>query len=212
MPGNVVQRPQHRPPLWKRRFYVHALQKKYAIYVGAYLFSYSVLIFGLAFAVPHMISAVKMYLPLPIEERAMAASQFLALAQSLGPALIALMVGSGFFSIYLTHKVAGPLYRLEKYAAAMAQGDLSQRLQLRAGDELHELVEFLNSAVARMDGALREIDDHTLAHHAIVAKLLDRLRRDPSSRADVLRLLENLSKEDEQIRLLLRTFQLSKPS
>lgn len=47
-------------------------------------------------------------------------------------------------SIFLSHKIAGPLYRVEKFIKAVARGDLSTKLRLRQGDELQELAEAIN--------------------------------------------------------------------
>jgi len=48
-------------------------------------------------------------------------------------------------SIMFTHKVAGPLYRIEKFLKIISEDhDLSQHVQLRQGDELHEVADEIN--------------------------------------------------------------------
>jgi len=47
-------------------------------------------------------------------------------------------------SIFLTHKVAGPLVRIKRVLAQMGQGNFSQRIALRKGDELGDLAETIN--------------------------------------------------------------------
>lgn len=200
---------RQRPSFWRRRFYVHALQKRYAVYFGIYLFSYSVLIFGLVLLAMHIVPVVKLYLPLPIEVRAVAASQFLAMAESLGPAVIALIVASAFFSVYLTHKIAGPLYRLEKHAAALAQGDLSIRIRLRAGDELHELADMINEAVERVGSALTDLSNSEASRRAVLEKLCRALKADPTSDGRIVQQLELILKDGEHARALLERFRLS---
>ncbi len=47
--------------------------------------------------------------------------------------------------IYLSHKIAGPIARMEKFMSDMASGDFSARIVLRKGDELMSLADGVNS-------------------------------------------------------------------
>ncbi len=46
--------------------------------------------------------------------------------------------------IFLSHKIAGPVYRIEKTIGKMAQGDFSDRITLRKGDEMKSLADSIN--------------------------------------------------------------------
>lgn len=46
--------------------------------------------------------------------------------------------------IYLSHKIAGPILRMERFMDDMGSGNMSSRLILRKGDELMELAEGIN--------------------------------------------------------------------
>lgn len=50
----------------------------------------------------------------------------------------------GIISIYLTHQVAGPVYRLEKSFDEMLSGTIVSAIQLRKKDEGRELTEKIN--------------------------------------------------------------------
>lgn len=52
-------------------------------------------------------------------------------------------------TIYFSHKVAGPIYRLEKVCTALADGDYTQRVTLRKGDELQNLAAVLGGAIEK---------------------------------------------------------------
>lgn len=54
------------------------------------------------------------------------------------------------FGILLTHRVAGPLHRLERHLEALAAGEPTQDCTLRVDDELQGLCEKLNVAVERL--------------------------------------------------------------
>lgn len=56
-------------------------------------------------------------------------------------------------SIFVSHKIAGPVYRLEETTRIIASGDLTYKINLRHGDELQDLQEAFNT----MSNSLREM-------------------------------------------------------
>lgn len=58
----------------------------------------------------------------------------------------AIIIFIGLASIFYSHKIAGPLYRLRSVSEKLAAGDLSIRLKFRKGDDpiLHEVADHLN--------------------------------------------------------------------
>jgi methyl-accepting chemotaxis protein len=50
-------------------------------------------------------------------------------------------------SIFVTHKIAGPLYRLKKSVSLIAQGNLDVKVKLRKRDDLKDLAEHVNMLV-----------------------------------------------------------------
>ncbi|MBU0604962.1 MAG: methyl-accepting chemotaxis protein [Candidatus Omnitrophica bacterium] len=46
--------------------------------------------------------------------------------------------------IYLSHKIAGPIYRIEKFLDDMVLGNLGSRIVLRKGDELMSVADKIN--------------------------------------------------------------------
>ncbi len=55
-------------------------------------------------------------------------------------------------SVYMSHKIAGPLYRLKKCFRDVAKGDLSFEMRLRKGDELMDLVDDFNGMLRNLKG------------------------------------------------------------
>ena len=47
--------------------------------------------------------------------------------------------------IYLSHKIAGPIFRMESFLKNMASGNFASRITLRKGDELVSLADGMNS-------------------------------------------------------------------
>ncbi|MGH7256689.1 MAG: HAMP domain-containing protein [Nitrospirales bacterium] len=199
-----------RPPFWRRRFFVHRIQKTYALWIGFLLFVYSVLLFGLAYMAPYIRPALKLISPAPLEERAAAATQFLVLGQTLWPAILALIVVAGLFSVIITHRVAGPLYRLEQSAREVAQGNLSLRLRFRKNDQIHELSEVINEALANLDHTLVEVRHREANLRTAVRWIVDELKPDPSVKPEVMKQLELALEEGARIEDVLRRYRLSK--
>ena len=58
---------------------------------------------------------------------------------------IMLLVG-----ILITHRIAGPIYRFEQHLGSIARGENPGICKIRDGDELHNLCEAINNAVAQL--------------------------------------------------------------
>ncbi len=78
--------------------------------------------------------------------------------------LVAVGVGLAGMVVFvlLSHRIAGPLYRVQKALHEIGQGDLTHRIRLRENDQLDELAQALNQFAQRMDEKLgslqRELD------------------------------------------------------
>ena len=85
---------------------------------------------------------------------------------------VALLMGITAFAvfIYLTHRLAGPLYRFERSLEEVARGDLSYRIHTRKDDELKELEKGLNSLVKDFDARLGSIKSDLHRLEQIAAK------------------------------------------
>jgi HAMP domain-containing protein len=206
--------PKKRPPLWKRRFYVHKIQRMYAIRFGLFMFFSSLLVFCLTFLVPFILPALKLVSQVPLEERTRAANQFLFLAQTIivWPILAVLIPAAAVFSIYLTHRLAGPLFRIERTARELIRGNLALRIRLRKGDELHELAGLLNEVLDTLEQAFRGIRESEAHAREALSWIMDEMRKQPSVNRAVLNRLETALKSGERIDEILKRFQLSKPS
>lgn len=106
------------------------------------------------------------------------------------------------FSIYLSHKIAGPLYRLEKDVKALAQdGDLTRVFRLRKRDEMQGMAEALNGLVNGFRTKL--LESASLRKHEIenINNVAQELAEGSTGKEERLRrikeMTEKLSKVDE---------------
>ena len=58
-----------------------------------------------------------------------------------------------FLGMLITHRIAGPLYRFERYFEEVARKGYQGPCVIRESDELQELCAKINAAMLRLDGA-----------------------------------------------------------
>jgi len=73
--------------------------------------------------------------------------------------IVGVTVGLGalLVFIFLSHRLAGPLYRFEESLGRMAGGDLHYKVNLRKKDQFEELRKALNGLIVNMGGRIGEI-------------------------------------------------------
>ncbi len=194
------------------RLYVHKIQKKYAIFAGLLVFSYCFLVLYLTFLGPYVAPSPLVVQEMSWSERLAYATQFLLQGKIASPAIIFILVPSAvLFSLYVTHRVAGPLYRLEQYAKELEQGNLALRIRLRKGDDLQEIAGTLNVALANIDQALVEIRDHEAPERKALQRCVESCRAQPLLDQELVEQLELAAKEAVHIDAVFKRFRLSKP-
>ncbi|MBI5101441.1 MAG: methyl-accepting chemotaxis protein [Nitrospirae bacterium] len=143
---------------WRRRnfFIKKELQ-------GRYIFTYFILVlFGcLLFTVIFsLLSSDTMSITYQDSTLRLGTTPIILLTEILKAQWIFIIIG-GFavvvISMFLTHRFAGPLFRIERSVEAMISGDHSFKITLRSGDEAKELAEMLNIYNAGLSGDVREM-------------------------------------------------------
>lgn len=71
-----------------------------------------------------------------------------------------------------SHKIAGPVYRIEKTLYEIARGNLTPRVKLRKGDELWDLADIINTMAENLNAAM--VSDRALVLN--IQKKLDELQ------------------------------------
>lgn len=73
--------------------------------------------------------------------------------------LLALLIIVYWVALFVSHRMGGPLYRMEVAFKDMAQGRLNQPVSLRRGDQLQREAEALNQGVGSLRERLMELRD-----------------------------------------------------
>ncbi len=73
------------------------------------------------------------------------------------PGFVLLMVQVLLLTIFFSHKLAGPVYRLEIGMSRILDGDYSERVRLRDGDQLRNLADLLNEVTEQSSRTIKAI-------------------------------------------------------
>ncbi|HUI92127.1 MAG TPA: hypothetical protein VLX68_07770 [Chitinivibrionales bacterium] len=64
-----------------------------------------------------------------------------------GVGILLIAAQIALLTVFFSHKLAGPIYRLEKACQAIIDGNYAEKISLRKGDEMQNLAHLLNEAV-----------------------------------------------------------------
>lgn len=124
---------------------------------------------------------------------------------------IFLVIGGTFLvlaSMIGTHRIAGPLFRFEKVLNIMAEGNLSDTIQLREKDEGKELAAKINDFNSTLSKQLRGIDRHTEAINDLLAQY-DSLKVADADPDDAESIYRAIKRHNDKIRTRISFFTLS---
>ncbi len=152
-------------------FFIHRIQKGYAAWIGLLLFLYSALFFTLAFYGAHLKPMLTLYGSDSLDERQIAAKEMLMLSETVWVAVPILFFGSAVFSLVITRRVAGPLYRLDESTQQWVRGNLHWRMRFRPSDRLDELAETVNQALENIEQSFAHIQHQATRLQAALLKI-----------------------------------------
>jgi nitrogen fixation/metabolism regulation signal transduction histidine kinase len=66
-----------------------------------------------------------------------------------GIGMILVIIQIVFLTVFFSHKIAGPVYRLEKVCHNMISGNYTDQIHLRKGDEMQNLAVLLNEVIRK---------------------------------------------------------------
>lgn len=99
--------------------------------------------------------------------------------------IVALAVLGIFAGVMLSHRIAGPIYRVEKVSEELAKGNFDIKVRFRKGDDLQELAGKLNEMIDSVRGMIS--GDKALAEeiHVLAKELQSDLKKQKGLKKDV---------------------------
>jgi len=73
-------------------------------------------------------------------------------------AIILISIATFFVVMYLSHRIAGPLFNIERSIKDIASGDLSGKIHLRAADEIQRLASSLNDMTDSLKSKILDVE------------------------------------------------------
>lgn len=158
----------------RKRFFIDKqLQTKYVILTLLLLLIYTVILTAVLIS-PYVIP-LSVGTPLssagPTPQQAEAARMLLTMHQNIWPILGALILAMSALSIFVTHKIAGPVYRFKKVLAEVAAGNLDITVKLRDKDDLQDLAGDFNLLIAELQSFVATLRND----HATLSLCIDEL-------------------------------------
>lgn len=190
----------------RRQFYVHKIQRKNLLFGAILLLAYTIILI-LSMLLPPALTLVS---NAPLAAKKEAASQFIALVNRFWPAFSISFILSLTLGLFLTHRLAGPLYRFEQTIKAILSGDLSIRIRLREKDEFQDLALLLNQAIIEMDQRLGAIEAKGQQLEERLDEVLAELRHRPQGQA-IAEELDRVQSLHSELMVLIKRFRLSSP-
>ncbi|MBI4846849.1 MAG: HAMP domain-containing protein [Candidatus Omnitrophica bacterium] len=114
-------------------------------------------------------------------------------------------------SIFASHKIAGPLYRIENAAKSMNEGDLSVSIEkLRDGDELTELASTINGAIKKIRLLMERYREMACRLNELSVKMADYKQGGENASVESIRVLRELEVVSSQLVAEINYFKTKK--
>ena len=142
----------------------------------------------------------------PHDKRAEAAKAFLLVHANAWPIIGSFIIFVGILTLFVTHRIAGPIFRLKRGIRDIADGRLNETIHLRKKDEFHDVAEELNALATRFRDSfsLLKAKSSLLAEH--IEDLELEIRDKKLDEAVGRHIIENIQESREAIQAILDRF------
>ena len=179
----------------RRKFVINKdLQYSLLIIPLFYLLLFSVVIGSILF-VPLMIELDKA--EVYSKQAFQAASKILYLHARFWPGVLLSLIAIALHSIRTSHKIAGPLWRMNVFFEAMKEGNLPKPMHIRKRDYLLREVELINQMIENMHIKVKEIHEAQACLKEAISECKDAVSH--GSRDEILERMNDLAEKGDQL-------------
>ena len=182
-------------------------------------FQYRLMIFHLAqFAVVVLFVMGSIYAPLMLKldrsslsdlQKLEVSNQLMGVNSMLLPTLWIVFGLIIIHSVIISHRIAGPIYRIRNILEAVARGDLTRRLVLRKNDYLLGDADVVNEMIESLNEKIREMENR---HRRVDATLASVMTSVSGAAGEAGPKLEELRAEIDEWKIALDHFDVGPPS
>ena len=109
-----------------------------------------------------------------------------AVNRSLIPKVVMLSVVIFIAGIFISHKIAGPMYRIERSAEAIQSGDLSVSFKIRKGDEMKDTASALEHMVNSLQADFVKIKSADEALDKKIDSIASQIKKEDAERMKLI--------------------------
>ncbi len=189
----------------RRRFPIvnSSHQYRFLVIILIYIFI-TVGIMAVAIFVPDIIQMQNKTLSLDVQ--AVAANRILRLHSMVWPVIILVACFIGVHSIWVFHRFAGPLYRLNMAYCRIKEGDLGFRVTLRTKDYLHHEASDFNQMIGTLADKMINIDISSMDALKSLNELEQNIYENGGSNDAEKEILSSLRKHIDRLRETISYF------
>jgi methyl-accepting chemotaxis protein len=189
----------------RRKFFIdRQFQTKYVLLVIFMLLMYTIVFVGTLF-IPQLLPLI---FNSPHAEQVKAAEILLLYHKHVWPAVFIVIPLFGVFSIFITHKIAGPVYRLKMKLEQMTAWNLDSRLSLRTGDDLQELADCVNVLADELKAFVAEMQNNYETVTALIDAIQEQVEAKTLHESTGRELISRLAVSKKHIADTLERFKL----
>jgi hypothetical protein len=191
--------------IFRRRKFV--LYRKLQFILMIISFSYVILfcvIVGMCLFIPLMMELEKSYTG--SDKDLVVAGQILYMHEKFWPAILLSFLAIGCHSIFISHKMAGPLYRFNLIFEAIKGGIVPTTIRLRKGDYLYSEMENINEMLERLRGKLTELQEAQADLNRSIIKCKEMVSH--SSMNELIKEMEDLAEQGKELEEKLGYFKV----
>lgn len=112
--------------------------------------------------------------------------------------------------ILMTHRVAGPIYRFEKYAQKVGNGELLPDLKIRKKDQFQNLVNAFNNMTQGLSAGLLKVVTVSEKLDGLIDELSDGSNREMLLKDDIKKVVSELKKDKQDLKKALSYFKINR--
>lgn len=131
-----------------------------------------------------------------------------AIFVSYGISIIIIGIATVLLTLYISHKVAGPLYRFEKSADEIGRGNLTLITRIRGSDQAKGLADAFSRMTMELRKKVQDIDGCTLELNKIIEDLNNALEQKKPDFNEVKIKAKELEGRSQDLRKYLQYFKL----
>ena len=110
--------------------------------------------------------------------------------------------------ILMTHRIAGPMYRFEKYINEIGSGRLYSDLKIRKKDQFQNMAGSLNKMTQDLKLGLVEVNEVSEKLDKLIGQLSDSSSREILLKEDIKRIVSELKKDKQNLSRALGYFKV----